>query len=1059
MAGLVRLWRPRTTLQPGTPPWAVFRRLAAAVGLLLLLGQALLLQPSVLTGWLSDLALMMLAVAVFAGIIEALTSGLTSAVRLTAVRTRRARRARPRAAALTAAISVAFVQMWFRPWGALAWGDVSPPVGVAWIGHLFAPWWGTGSSLGGPNGAETELPWAWLLAATHAVGISGVVAEDAWLSALVAAAALAALALQQQLGVEPIPAGFGALLYVLSPLVVAQGWSPLYFACMVLLAAGPALVIAVARGRLTILHGVIALAATAPLVGYVYISPPLCGLVLAVLPAAGVLVLVVEGRRAGRRAGLLLAIGLPALLVTSLYWVVPSALQLSTVASHQLAALTSWTWTESRATVRNAFWLNTTWTWGYSLYNPSAPYYRQFPLAVLRFAPATLAFGALVLPAGSATRTKRALRTTLAFAGASLFVIFLSTGTLPPGSTLFDFMYSLPFGWLLQDPGRFLLIADLGYAVLCGLSLQALLRSPRLRRWLLATNHPSLVRATGTACLTILLLVPAYPLLTGAVVAGRQQGFASAHVNIPSYWPAMARFVNTQATPGNLLVLPVDDFYEMPYRWYYGNDGFIMNQISRPVLDPVSEGYAPADPQLLAAVTLAQQALIAGNWTLSRDILGALSVRFLLVRGDLIFPFPGRSFANPAAVAGALHRDPFAQLVRRSGPLLLYEVSAFAPQVSRRYATTNVLAPDLRALAVLPSGYRLVSSHPIPGVPAVTEFPLATWSQGARSLTTSGLLPPGRQSVALLTPTGATALIPIAPGHATTLTGPMRVTLAKRRLGSVVRFRLELGASLLTDGNFSRGLWDPVGNCDALPGTQAYAAPLLHAGLVHDGVPGGGFALRLSASFETACEARTLTWHSGAVLLQMTVRHVAGAPPRICLWEAPIGRCAALPPLPSGPGWQNYLAMVTPAPGTDSLGLFLYADSTGLGTGTIDDYANIQATSIPTAATPLVVTEPEQPYHRPVLTTDGQEYSPGWHSLKPATHVVVDGLTNGWLALSPVRVTYAPTAAVRAADWASAGGAGLLLLSLAVDRFVGCRRPRRGRTATRTRPRKSVNGH
>lgn len=1012
------------------------RRMAAAAGLLLLLSQAFVVQPSVLTGWLSGLALLALAVAVCVGVAEAVSKGQGSFVLRTSGRTRQTRRSWLGAAALTAAISVGVVQVWFRPWGAIASGDNGPPVGVAWIQHLFVAWWGTGNSLGGPNAAEIQLPWAAVLGGSHALGISGTVAEDIWISMLVAGATLAALALEHQLQIEPVPATVGALLYVLSPLVVSEGWSPLYFACMLLLAALPALVLAVARAQVRVFHGVIILAAAAPLLGYVYSNPPLCGLVIATLPAGVLLAFWLEGRRAARRAGLLLAVGLPALLLTSLYWVVPSALQLSVVASHQLAALSSWTWTESRATVRNAFWLNTTWSWAYQLYDAYAPHYRQLPLAAIRFAPAIVAFGALLVHRASSPRARHAFRTSLALAGASLVVIFLSTGTLPPGDVAFDFLYRLPFGWLLQDPGRFLIAADLAYAVLCALSLQALLRSPGLRRWFRRRHGDLLSLSVGTACLAAVLVLPAYPLLTGAVVAGSYGKFHSSHVTVPSYWPAMARFLNTRAPAGTVLTLPVDDFYQMPYRWYYGNDDFIMNQIDRPVLDPVGQGYTPGAPALVDAVTLAQQALLAGNWTVSQDVLGALGVRLLLVRGDLIFPFPGRTFARPASVATALERDPFARLLIVRGPLRLYKVSGPVASRASRYATTNVVAPDLRALAVLPPGYRLVSSHPIPGVPTVTELPLARWVVRAHSLTISVVVPSGRQAVALLTRTGARAPTPVAPGRAIVLGGQVRVALARRRARSIVSLKVGLQKSLLTDGNFSAGPWGRVGNCYESPGTLVQAATLLHAALVRGEAPGDALALRLSAGIDSACEARPLTWRSGSLLLNMQMRHVEGAPPRVCLWEMPIGRCAALPAVPSGSGWKDYLATVTPDPGTKSLTLFLYADSLGLGTETVNEYGNIRAVTLPVASPPVIVTWPARMHHTPTLTTNGQAYTSAWRSLEPARHVLVDGLTNGWLAASGVRSRYWPTVEVESAEGVAGGTAVLLVVALATERLA-----------------------
>ena len=1024
------------------------RRRAAALGLLLLLGQALMARPNVVTSWLSGLALLAFAMAVCAGVIEVQKSGWVRASTEACGRANPSRRSWRWAAVLTAGISVGVVQMWFRPGGAIAGGDLGPPVGVAWIGHLFTPWWGTGSSLGGPNGMETQLPWAAFIAATHALGISGAVAEDAWFSLLVAGAAVAALALQRQLGIGPVPATLGAVLYVLSPLIVAEGLSPLYFACMALLAAGPALVLAVARDRLSVFHGVIAIAAASPMVGYVYSSPPLLGLVLGASLAAELLVSWLDGRRAAKRAGLLLAIGLPALLVTSLYWLVPSALQLSVVATHQLAALTSWTWTETRATVRNAFWLDTTWTWAYSLYAPFAPLYRQFPLSLLRFAPATLAFGALLVPGANSARTSRALRTTLALAGASLGVIFLSTGTLPPGSILFNILYHLPLGWLLQDPGRFLLAVALGYAVLCALSLQALLRSRSLRRWLGAVTRRSLALAVGLACLAGLLLLPAYPLLTGIVVLGPHDGLPSSHVTVPAYWPEMARFVNAEAPVGRLLVLPVDDFYQMPYQWYYGNDGFIMNQIARPVLDPVGQGYTPAAAPLLSAAALTQRALLAGNWSLSRDVLGALGVRLLLVRGDLIFPSPGRSFASPSGVSAALGRDPFARLLAVRGPLRLYGVSRPSAPVAPGYATTNVPSPDLRELGLLPPGFRLVSSRPIAGVPSVTQFPpVSKWSLGTRSLTASVVVPPGHPSIAFLSPAGVSSLVPITTKSPTMLGGRVQATLAKRGTQSVVRVRTALGEALLTNGNFSAGLWGPVGNCNAVPGTQRQAASLLHAALLAGAAPGSGSALRLSAGLDSACEVRSLIWRAGPLFLNMEVRHLVGAPPSVCLWEIPIGRCAALPALPTGTGWHDFQATITPDHGTTSLALFLYANSSGLGAETVNEYANITAVGALIGTNPVVVTWPAQPYRGPVLSTNGQAYSAAWRSLSPAAHVIVDGLGNGWLAASSVESTYSPGVEVTAAERVSGVAGALLVLAFILERVT--RRYRRSSVPNR----------
>ena len=60
---------------------------------------------------------------------------------------------------------------------------------------------------------------------------------------------------------------------------------------------------------------------------------------------------------------------------------------------NQLATLASWTWTEGRATLLNAFWLNTSWGWVHPEYFPYADKFDSLPLSILRFVIPAAAFG------------------------------------------------------------------------------------------------------------------------------------------------------------------------------------------------------------------------------------------------------------------------------------------------------------------------------------------------------------------------------------------------------------------------------------------------------------------------------------------------------------------------------------------------------------------------------------------------------------------------------------------------------------------------------------------
>lgn len=351
----------------------------------------------------------------------------------------------------------------------------------------------------------------------------------------------------------------------------------------------------------------------------VYSNPPLVGVVLLLTISAAVLALWLDGRLAAQRAGKVLLLGLPLLVVVSAYWLVPSVVQLPHAASCQMSSTASWAWTEGRAALANGLWLNTTWGWTYPEYYPYAHLYTSFPLALVKYLLPAAAFASLVLNTSVVASGYIARRGRLIAAAAALalFLIVLGTGTNAPGAFVFDLLYHLPFGWLLQQPGRFLMAAGLAYGILVAGTIEAILQRytlPSVKT--AATKHlQRLVLPTAVLGVTALLvLAPGFPLASGAIVPTHRPDLPSAHVRVPTYWTAMAGDLNGPAPPGNLLVLPPDDFYQMPYKWgYYGTDGFIANMTSRHVLDPVGQGYFPASSELLTTVQQVAASLLAAT--------------------------------------------------------------------------------------------------------------------------------------------------------------------------------------------------------------------------------------------------------------------------------------------------------------------------------------------------------------------------------------------------------------------------------------------------------------
>ena len=82
----------------------------------------------------------------------------------------------------------------------------------------------------------------------------------------------------------------------------------------------------------------------------------------------------------------------------------------------------------------------------------------------------------------------------------------------------------------------------------------------------------------------------------------------------------------------------------------------------------------PAPQELIGAVSLVQQGLLAHDWPSVPRMLAAIDTPLLLVRGDVNAAFPNRHITPPAALESALREDTDMRLVRRVGKLELFAV-------------------------------------------------------------------------------------------------------------------------------------------------------------------------------------------------------------------------------------------------------------------------------------------------------------------------------------------------------------------------------------------------
>jgi hypothetical protein len=1023
------------------------RRLSAAVGVILLLGLAGVPEGSQ-ADRLALTALIVLSLATALGWLEYLAADRPNQLPVNLIK-KHSLQAWVVVTIVVVVVAGLAAQTWFRPGTALGGGDVVPPNGTAWIGRLFEPWTWGGSTLGEPNQLPLRLPWAAIFSLAHAFGGDAVATQRIWDTTFYIGAGLAALSLLAFLRMGPVAALAGTSFYLLNP--YTGTWvAPydVYITALFLLPATLAVLVAAGTRRLSVWWSATLIAAASPLVGFAFSLPPLVGMILVGMLSAPLVVAWVDGKDAGMRSLRALLLAIPLLLATSAYWIVPAIVHLAESHLSSSAILLGFNWTagELRTTIRNAFWLNTRWMWIAPEYFPYARAYDVLPLSALKFFLPALAFSALAL--ARLRRRNRSsgrdhnLRLAFAAATAALPLIFISTGTKPPGNIVFDRLYSLPFGWLLQEPERFIMVVALVYAVLIAIVVDALLDHQAIADLMSARRFtvPTLRLSIASLALATTVLV-GFPLYSGALVPDTGSPLPiwanharPQHIQMPAYWAEMAQVTDALPIQGAVLVMPPDDFYEMPYTWYYGSDAFIADSFKRRVLVP---SYPPSE--LLSAVNLAGQSMLDGDWTQVVALLTALNAPLVLVRRDVITHYPNHSILPPYDLAAALTGSPNFVLVRRIGSLDLFALRnpVAEREVGSGFIMTTSQTPDLRLLSVLPSNTALVTGEAHPGDPYAVQAPrLEQWQWTGQTLMWEPQLPSGwAYRIAEL---ASKTVVPLEGARTFTSSPqvPFTVVYSPTVSNNVVKVSTT-GRTVISNGDFQNGLWETVSDCNALAPTQA--KPLLGARVLLNAAPGGLPALQLSASLDSACERQALNWRGGSLLLNMMVNHIEGANPQVCLWETGPERCATLPPISGTSGWLTYRASVSPDAGTTALTLHLYADASRSATRTINEYADVRAVEVPILSSfALLATPNPQPASSTQLVVVHSSFSTTWQGPPGSKHVLVDGMLNGWLVPSSSRdfaATYKPANAVQAANWISLA-AYLLVLLVPIGRLT-----------------------
>jgi hypothetical protein len=563
--------------------------------------------------------------------------------------------------------------------GYLAWGDVYPLYvmpGNHELERSLQLWSSAYSGLGSPHYAPGTTVFALLGGLLLRLGFSGPIAQWVLSLALLLFAGLSVTFFARTLFPErriialaaglALPLSFYSALTLHDPIAMfAMGYFPLSAAFLIrrMRAPAPPLRFAVEIGLLSLGFMVLATA------------PP-----IAVYAIAWALAWLVGGSLYWRTLprmlpGLLMGLGAAA--AVNAWWAYAAFVTLFASggsATQTFANPVAWSWVDQRATILHMLSMRGSWSYPLPEYFPWAARYQGGLYRVSLYVPAALALVAVVL-----SPFRRRIWTLLAIIAVSLFI---GKGYHPPLGGINAFLYAkLPFFWLFRDPQPATNVTlYLSMFVLAGIGISELVeRGARyLERSGVSVERVALASRLAAVALVVLLLANGIPFISGEFIPKVWlNGDAKSVVMPPQYWSDATDYLNAQHDDSRVLLLPNDDFYQMPYDWgYYGADG-VAALIRQPTLLVTTQSinYITGTPELSPQFKYLVDRIRRRSRAPIEPLLSALGVGWILQRNDIVWSRPYRDILSPEAIRSFLAAQPHIERVATFGKLDIYRVA------------------------------------------------------------------------------------------------------------------------------------------------------------------------------------------------------------------------------------------------------------------------------------------------------------------------------------------------------------------------------------------------
>lgn len=361
-----------------------------------------------------------------------------------------------------------------------------------------------------------------------------------------------------------------------------------------------------------------------------------------------------------------------------------------------------WGWVSGRASLLNLLSMQGFWAWPSPEVFPWAGLYTQGILQISLFVPLLLAsMGIIWAPYR---------RRTLLLLAIILVSLFLAKGLHPPLEGVNRFLYlHVPFFWLLRDPQAVMdCILYPALYTMAALGVAEVLRGTRIlldRCRLRAAWRIPVLSVAGSA-VVLLLTTSGYALANGAAVPDEtMDGAAKTVVTIPRYWYDVARYLRQNDPQSGVLMLPNDDFYQMPYTWgYYGVDAVAQTFIDQPLFYLTSGlGYLGASASFQSQQDHLLSLIRKESIVAIAPILQAMGIKWVIERRDVDWAWPGRSILSAPFLVRYLGHQPDIVKVRSFGQLDVYRVTLNTAPIEAYRGAGAWLGPKYPRLAELAS--------------------------------------------------------------------------------------------------------------------------------------------------------------------------------------------------------------------------------------------------------------------------------------------------------------------------------------------------------------------